>query len=194
MIRGGVEPSNVFLFSGHMVDAPDRPQPRFPPAMEPLAAARIAEALEQLGAGPDDIAFSQAAAGGDLLFLEACQARGVRARVLLPFSEAEFIKQSIVCSTDGPAWRARFDAMKAKLDTRILVMPDELGATPEHVNPYERCNLWLLDSAMAGGVDRVRLIVLWNGGGGDGPGGTAHMYEVVRRETGQVTWIDTRTL
>jgi hypothetical protein len=38
------------------------------------------------------------------------------------------------------------------------------------------------------------LVCLWNGGGGDGPGGTAHMYNEVKRRTGRVTWLDTRTL
>ena len=41
--------------------------------------------------GPEDLAFCQAAAGGDLLFVEACQQRGVRCQVLLPFPEPEFI-------------------------------------------------------------------------------------------------------
>src|SRR5690349_14580778 len=50
------EPRQVLLFSGHMVDAPDRPQPRFPPRMVPAAARRIAEVLDGLQAGPDDLA------------------------------------------------------------------------------------------------------------------------------------------
>jgi hypothetical protein len=39
-----------------------------------------------------------------------------------------------------------------------------------------------------------RFICLWNGGGGDGLGGTAQMYDEVKRRTGRVTWIDTREL
>ena len=52
-----------------------------------------------------------------------------------------------------------------------------------HANAFERCNLWLLYSALARGVDRVRFICLWDGGGGDGPGGTAHLYREVKRRT-----------
>jgi hypothetical protein len=73
-------------------------------------------------------------------------------------------------------------------------MPDELGPLPKDVNPFERCNLWLLYSALSCGLDKVRFICLWNGGGGDGPGGAAHMYETVNSRTGRVTWIDTREL
>ena len=45
------QPRQVFLFSGHMVDAPDRASPRFPADKEPIAAQRIAAALDQLGRG-----------------------------------------------------------------------------------------------------------------------------------------------
>ena len=43
-------------------------------------------------------------------------------------------------------------------------------------------------------IDKVRFICLWNGGGGDAPGGTQHMYDEVNNRTGQVTWIDTRKI
>lgn len=188
------QPRQVILFSGHMLDAPDRTKPRFPAQMEPVAAEKIAEALDQLGVGPQDRALSQAAAGGDLLFLEACQKRGVQCQVLLPFSEPEFIERSVVSSANGDQWRDRFYAMKETLQDPIRIMPDQLGPSPEGVNPYERCNLWLLNSALACGIDKVRFLALWNGGGGDGPGGTEHMYNEVKRRTGRVTWLDTRTL
>ena len=76
------QPRLVFLFSGHMVDAPDRPTPRFPAEKELIAAQRIAEALDHLSAGPEDLAFTQGACGGDLLFTEACQQRGVKVQWL----------------------------------------------------------------------------------------------------------------
>jgi len=188
------EPRQVLLFSGHMIDAPDRKEPRFPADKEPIAAAKIAEALDRLGANAEDLAYCQAAAGGDLLFLEACQQRGVRCQVLLPFPEPEFIERSILPSKGGDAWRDRFYAAKEKLQYPIRIMPEELGALPKGVDPFERCNLWLLYSALSCGVVKVRFMALWNGGGGDGPGGTAHLYNEVKRRTGRVTWIDTRTL
>lgn len=187
-------PRYAFLFSGHMIDAPDRAEPRFPSEKEPLASKRIADTLDQLGAGAEDLALCQAAAGGDLLFIEACQQRGVRCQILLPFPEPGFIDQSIIRSANGDAWRERFYEAKAKLTDPIRIMPEELGRLPHDVDPFERCNLWLLYSALACGIDKVRFIALWNGGGGDGPGGTQHMYNEVKRRTGRVTWIDTRKL
>jgi len=188
------EPRQVVLFSGHMVDLPDRKTPRFPADKEAAAAQSIGGALDRLGAGPEDLAFCQAAAGGDLLFLEACQKRGVRCKVLLPFDEPEFVEKSIVTSAGGDKWRDRFYAMKAKLLEPIRIMPDELGPPPANVDPFERCNLWSMYSALACGIDKLRFVALWDGGGGDGSGGTAHMYNEVKRRTGRVTWLDIRTL
>ena len=188
------EPRQVLLFSGHMVDAPDRPVPRFPAAKEAEAAKRLGEALDSLGAGAGDLALCQAASGGDTLFIEACQQRGVRCQILLPFDEPTFIDRSISNAPDGARWLERFYAAKAALVELIRVMPAELGPLPRGVDPYERCNLWLLYSALAWGPDKVRFVCLWNGGGGDGPGGTQHMYQEVKRRTGRVKWIDTRTL
>jgi hypothetical protein len=73
-------------------------------------------------------------------------------------------------------------------------MPDELGPVPSGVDSFERCNLWLLYTALARGIEKVRFICLWNGGGGDGSGGTEHMYNEVKKRAGQVTWIDTQKL
>ena len=187
-------PRQVLLFSGHRVDAPGRTPPRFPPERIPQAAAAIAQALDALEAGAGDFALVQGASGGDLLFAEGCAARGVRVQLLLPLPEPEFIEQSIANSIGGDDWRTRYFALRAVLKDLPRVMPDELGPLPAHANAFERCNLWLLFSALARGVDNVRFICLWDGGGGDGPGGTAHMYREVKRRTGRVTWIDTRTL
>lgn len=187
-------PRQVFLFSGHMIDAPDRPTPRFPPEKAPLAARRIGETLDAFAAGPLDLALAQGASGGDILFLEACHARGVRMLLMQPFCEPEFIERSILPAADGERWRERYLALRAALAEPPRVMPDAPGPLADAINPYERCNLWLLDTALSWGAERLRFICLWNGAGGDGPGGTAFMVEAVRRRRGQVIWIDTRTL
>jgi hypothetical protein len=189
------EPSLAILFSGHMMDRPDRVNPRFPASMEAAVSERINAALDKLNAGPDALAFCQAAAGGDLIFLEAAIKRGVRCQVLLPFDEPTFLQTSVIPSQNGSRWQERYYAVKEKLSLPIRLMPDELGPTPAQLNAYERCNLWQLYSSMACGIDKVRFITLWDGSsGGDGPGGTAHLLQQVQRRTGRVTWIDTRTL
>ena len=190
---GDWQPRQVILFSGHRIDAPDRASPRFPPEKEAVAAQKIGEALDALGAGPEDLALCQAAAGGDLLFLEACQQRNVRCQVLLPLDEPDFIDHSILLSAQGSLWRERYFKVKPQLHS-LRLMPDELGPPPAGVDPFERCNLWLLYSTLSWGVSKARFICLWNGAGGDGPGGTEHMYNEVKTRTSRVTWLDTRKL
>jgi hypothetical protein len=187
-------PRLVLLFSGHMADAPERPRPRLPAAKLPQAARALQQALDALGAGEGDLLLTQGAAGGDLLCAEACSARGVHVQLLLPLPEPEFIERSVLPSADGEAWRLRYLALKDVLQVAPRVMPDELGPLPDGVSAFEHCNLWLLHSALAYGPQKLRFICLWDGGGGDGPGGTAHMVHEVQRRGGQVTWIDSRTL
>lgn len=187
----GAPPRKVFLFSGHMIDAPGRQPARFPPAVVPAAARAIGAVLATHAAGPADMAIAQAASGGDLLFLEACLERGVRVRVMLPFATEDFVRTSILPAQDGEAWRARFDALMARLPEapRIMQIGDAAGD-----NPYERCNRWMLDTALGWGGDKLRFICLWDGGGGDGPGGTASMCAEVERRGGRLDWIDIRKL
>ena len=188
----------VILFSGHMVDAPGRATPRFPPALVPEAAQRIAAALAALDAGPADLGLTQGAAGGDLLFAEAAQARGMALQFLQPFDEAEFIERSVRPVCDGEDWVARYRAVAARLANPPQVMPaPTAGAAPPcdaRDNPFERCNRWLLDTALAHGGDQVWLLCLWDGQGGDGAGGTAHMVGEVQRHHGHVIHIDCRRL
>lgn len=189
------QPRLVFLFSGHMVDAPTRSEPRFPEHKVDAAAMRIASALDALGAGEGDLALTQGACGGDLLFTEACLARKVRVQWLQPFPEPEFIENSVAQS--GDAWRNRYYAVKIQLASPPRNAPEALGSPPRGTPSdaaYERCNHWLLNTALSTGIAKVRFVCLWNGAEGDGRGGTYHMYHEVKRRTGQVTWIDTRTL
>ncbi|MBL8443950.1 MAG: hypothetical protein JNK52_07870 [Zoogloeaceae bacterium] len=186
-----ISPRQVFLFSGHMIDVPGRTPSRFPPALVPAAAQALAGVLDAHAAGPADVAIAQAASGGDLLFLEACLDRGVRVWVMLPFAAPDFIERSVLPAQDGKAWRARFEAVMARLPAPPRIMPaDDMAGD----SPYERCNRWMLDTAQAWGADRLCFICLWDGGGGDGPGGTASMCTEVERRGGRFDWIDIRKL
>ena len=66
-------------------------QTRFPADKEAVAAKKIADTLDKLGAGPQDLTLTQGACGGDILFAEACLQRGIRLHLLLPFEEPTFI-------------------------------------------------------------------------------------------------------
>ena len=178
----------VLLFSGHMVDRPDRPQPRFPPGKVAAAARRLDDLLATLAAGPADCALTQGAAGGDLLFAEACQARGVDLQLLLPLPEAEFIATSILPCADGRQWAQRYQSVRRQLRRPPAILPAADG------DPYVRCNRWLLDRALTLAPEGLHFICLWDGGDGDGAGGTADMIGEVRRRGGRIDWLDTRQL
>jgi tetratricopeptide (TPR) repeat protein len=185
-------PRQVFLFSGHMIDAPDRKDQRFPADKEPIAAKAIADKLDALGAGPEDLALCGGACGGDLLFAEACLARGLKLELRIPFDEPTFIRKSVAFAPGN--WTDRFYQVKGNPNTKLLVMPDELGPAAKEANPYARDNLWQLYAALSWGPDKVRFVCLWNRRGGDGPGGTEHMFETVQKYSGRVYVLDTNLL
>ncbi len=191
-LRPPWRPRKVFLFSGHMIDAPGRSEPRFPPEKEQIAAEAIYNVLREQGAGPEDLGLCGGACGGDILFAEACMKLGLPTEIRVAFDEPAFLAKSVTFA--GENWRDRYYTVKNNPLAKLLVMPDELGKTPEKVNPYERNNLWQLCTALAWGPEKVHFICLWNRKGGDGPGGTKHMHDEVNKRTGQVHVLDTNNL
>lgn len=185
-----LSPRKVLLFSGHMIDAPVRKHSRFPADKEPTAAEEIATVLDQLHVGSDDLAICGGACGGDMLFGEAALLRCARLELYIPFDEATFLAKSVDFANAN--WRARFFGLKSRASLHL--MPAELGPTSAGEDPYERNNLWMLESAERFGPEKVDFICLWNGQQGDGPGGTRHLMVEVRNRGGRVHWLDTTKL
>lgn len=185
------EPKNVFLFSGHMIDAPGS-KPRFPKEKESAAAVEIEARLAEFGAGPKDIGLCGGACGGDLLFAEACLKRGMQLQVRIPLDEPAFLKNSVLFAPGN--WGARFERVKNNPITTLYEMPQELGPTPAKGNAYERNNLWQLCTALSMGQEKIRFICLWDRKEGYGPGGTKHMHDEVLKRSGQVRVIDLKGL
>ena len=184
-------PRRVFLFSGHMIDAPDRSPARFPADKEPLAAAAIGKLLDELGAGANDVAISSGACGGDLLFAEACWQRRLRVEIYLPFVQEEFLKESIDFA--GEHWRKKFFRVKEQAKG-WHIMPQELGPTPTGEDPFACVNLWMLNQALDYGTRKVSFICLWDRQAGDGPGGTKHLHDAVVQASGKAYVLDTAKL
>jgi hypothetical protein len=77
----------------------------------------------------------------------------------------------------------------------VHVLPEELGPLLTGESPNERNNLWmLLESAARFGAKKLAFICLWNGHGGDGPGGTQHFMAEASHKTQRIYWLDTRKL
>lgn len=97
----------VVVFSGHMIDHPTRPTPRFPPDPRLEASVRmaIAQALDDLQA---TVGYSAAACGADILFAEAMLERGKELHLVLPFHRDDFYPASVDFGLEAMAgWRAR---------------------------------------------------------------------------------------
>lgn len=182
----------VFLFSGHMIDAPDRKHARFPPEMEQTAGNAIAARLDDLGMNERDLAICGGACGGDLLFAEAALQRACRLRLHLQYAEAEFLSASVAFA--GQSWVDRYQAVKAHPLASVHIQTNELGPLPAGANPYVRNNQWQLSTALAHGADRLSCLFLWDGRLSASPGGTHDMVDAARQHSAEIAIIDTRRL
>ena len=181
----------ALIFTGHMIDLPDRELPRFPPAMERLATTAIRQriAYAKRAAHGSVVGIASGARGGDILFLEACRKAGLDIRIVLPFPPEKFLETS-VRGVAGADWERRFT------DLWRTLSPSQREAlrVPKGTNPYDFCNRRMLSLAaqLAG---RLRLIALWDGKDKEPkPGGTASFVELARRSGGRFVHIDTETL
>jgi hypothetical protein len=173
--------AHALLFTGHMIDRPDRSQPRFPPWAEARAREAIHAAIAEVewsrpGA---TVGLAGAASGGDLLFHECCEQLGIATRVLLALPAGEFEAESVAPAGDG--WVRRYHALLRKAGPGLRVMQDQDGLLEGPAeNVWQRANMWMIEEALGLAPERV-LLALWDGNTGDGPGGTAHFVEVALR-------------
>lgn len=180
----------ALLFTGHMVDLPGRPTPRFPQYAEGAAWTAIREAIERARTRHRGrmVGISSGARGGDLLFLEACRLFGLERRMILPFPPDTFIETSVAGIPNGH-WVARFwDNWNSLAESeREVLLPTKSDAG------YALCNRRMLDLAQTL-APAVEMIALWDGNAGDGPGGTGEHVQNVRSLGGRVEVIDTKGL
>ena len=171
------------VFSGHMVDRPGRDVPRFPPTHVPRVAAAVEGAVTAVG-DPAAIAVAGAACGGDLLFCETWLATGRRLTVFLPRAADAFLEESVRFA--GPEWEEAFERVVRHPHT-TLVGPGQ--DTPEGADVHAANNRRMLASALRSGPP-LHGIVVWDRGGGDGPGGTGQMVAAIEQAGGHVTIIE----
>lgn len=188
------------IFTGHMIDAPGRAEPRFPAEAEPIARDAIRNALAELcGTEPDSaMAFAGGASGGDILFHEACAELGVPAKFRLTLPPGPFKARSVAPADRD--WTQRFDALVTRLEGSMEVLcqaeqlPSWLSRREGRYDVWQRTNLWLLEELLASGAPELHLLALWDGKPGDGPGGTQHLIETARQQGISTRILDTRTL
>jgi hypothetical protein len=168
-----------------MIDAADRPVPRFPSDHEPTVQQAIGAVLRDWGIGPGDLCLSGGARGGDVLFAETCLALGARVRLLLPMSVEAFVKRSVEGEGD---WERRFRALLDLADVRT--QDDGINVGPAE-SPFVQGNTELLIAAQVAAAPGIpSVLLLWDGHLGDGDGGTADVAARVRELGWPMTIVD----
>jgi hypothetical protein len=174
----------VMAFTGHRIDSPGRPTPRFPEALAPAVRERIRTAIAETKTG---FGYSAAANGADILFLECLQEAGLETYVHLPLPEEDFLRESVIHSA-SPGWLDRYRAVTANA-TEFTCATGAGGPLA-----FDYGNRLLLGAA----TQRARqlgsellLLAVWDGQPGEaGSGGTADYIQLARAAGCSVRTID----
>jgi class 3 adenylate cyclase len=163
----------VIVFTGHMIDAPNRMPPRFPPLLESAVASALQERIETLRPG---LGFASAACGSDILFLEAMLNVGAEFTIVLPYNKDEFVRDSVDFLPDSN-WPARFERVLQHA-TQCVVASTHKFALGSVSYDFGNALLFGLATIYARRLETSLVpLAVWDGICGDGPGGTATAVE-----------------
>lgn len=167
----------VVVSSGHMVDAPGRPSPRFPAEAEDAVRRRIEAVLDRWAVGQGDLGICGGARGSDILFAESCRRRGATVRLYLPLPRGDFLRESV--RLPGTDWEQRFLDLTATCTSSY--QHERLGPPPAHLNVFTRNNLWQIDVArVQAAPGKLHVLLVWDRKLGDGEGGASDFAEAAR--------------
>lgn len=174
----------VVVASGHMVDVPGRSPARFPASAEEAVADALEDTLRAWAVGPATLVLTGGARGADIVAAEVALTLGAQVWLLLPLPEERFVAESV--DLPGSGWRHRFTALRQRC--HALDQAGELGPPGAGEDVFERNNDWMLALGRAHApAGRLRVVVVWDGLAGDGPGGTAHLVRQARAAGTEVT-------
>ena len=152
----------VFLFTGYMISQPGKSEDQLPAEKEHELRMAINALLDKHSAGPDDLAITTGMdAGSELIFVECCTERGLTVQVYFPATEAAYVRDFV--NPGGDEWVDRFFRLRNHPRVDEYYQPDCIGLPKEGDNVHERNNRWALYSALAHGIDNVRLLAVWDG-------------------------------
>jgi len=177
----------VVVVSGHMVDQPDRPKPRFRPSAVRRVTNGMQDALREWKVGPNSLVIAGGARGADIIGAEQGLALGATVWLLVALPDDEFIAASV--AIPGTDWEARYRALRRRCPTRFQA--EELGPLRPDEDVFERNNDWCLAMGRAeAGDDGLHALVVWDGATADGPGGTGDFVQRARQLGADVLVID----
>ena len=176
----------VAVFTGHRVDQPGRPSPRFPgdPEFEARLRTAMREQIEKLDIR---VGYASAASGSDILFLETVRELGGRIYIVLPCDKKLFLGESVADS--GGNWAARFEELCKEADDLIFASHQRLtvgSASYDYANDL----IYGLAQIRAEQLNTALIrFTVWDGKPGDGAGGTADIVARWRAD-GEVHAVD----
>ena len=180
----------VVVAGGHLVDSPSRPAARFPPSAEPAVAAAEGRVLDRWGVGPGALVVTGGARGADIVAAAQALARDADVWLLLALPEEAFVETSVEAA--GTDWGDRFRRLRRRCPTWVLAEEPPEGPVAAG-GTFARAADWMLRVARAqAGAAQVRVLAVWDGEPGDGPGGTAHLVELARRSGAVVEVVSPR--
>lgn len=159
----------VVVFCGHLIDAPGRSFPRFPPALETDIRQALGARLQGSNVG---FGYASAGCGSDILFLETIRELGAEMHIVLPYNRYQFRRDSVDIVPNAD-WVERYEQLLEQA-AEVTTASDERLAGGAMSYEYG----FLLLDGMAG-LRAAELetgllsLAVWDGSPGDGPGGTA---------------------
>jgi class 3 adenylate cyclase len=171
-------PLQLLVFSGHVPDHPGA-APRFPMESMPYVREALQKKLDQLDAR---VGFLSAAAGADLLFIEALQDRpGTKYHIVLPWSKDEFFRTRVAPFEpvgSPPIWEPLFrKALEGATTVRELGQVYEPGDSVGWEFTQEVTAGLALHTARISRLD-LQPLALWDGRIGSEPGGPHSFVEL----------------
>jgi len=165
--------------------------------MEATAKDAIRKEVQKVmdsAAGPV-IAISGGASGGDLLFMEVCEEMNVERQLFLIMPRAQYVAAHVEFS--GGDWAARFDRQHDTAKVRVFQRSEEKprGWTTKRSTGFGSAPMfWMIENALWHGPQNTTLLALWDGVGGEGPGGSKHMVDSLRGRGARYVHLDTKEL
>ena len=176
----------VLVFSGHMIDGPESNEPRFPESAEDYVRKEIKNELSKYDVC---IAYSSAACGADIIFLEEVVKKGGEINIILPYDIENFKETSVNVVSNGD-WGARLDVLIADASqVTVLAQINNDSNGPA----YDFTNRYILGSAIARAKiinSEVEYMAIWDGIENNNIGGTASVMKLWSGKADNVTVID----
>lgn len=164
----------AFLFAGYMVDHPGKIKKAFPADKESEIRNEVRKKLENFKPDNNDRAFlAGLSAGSEIIFAEVCIELGLKVKAYLPLPESVYVREFVAPA--GEAWVDRFYKIRNHPLVDKIFQIESVGEPKNGDNPYERNNRWALYSSLGRGIDKVRLIAVWNETGGESKDRDSHL-------------------